>query len=205
MCEEFDNYDSYSELYADLVEHYYGDYEFVLDKSNLENLLYEGHYLGRVMDSDYTASIEITDEARDWLNGVVKQTKVVVPMIFDDWFKRQKISKYSLVSYVSGIANAPKSNPLETWIADNWETAVKAIIEGYQVEKTKRYYVSMKSLVHIDSFLNYYVTNKNFVFGSKPDSDTIQTRFEKAWLRENFEPFETLLDNGLIELIEVDD
>ena len=67
--------------------------------------------------------------------------KPVVPQFVADWIKEAKKEGYSIFG---AINKAPKGE-VEGWILQNVEIFAEAWVNGYTVEKEKRYRVSLKN------------------------------------------------------------
>ena len=53
------------------------------------------------------------------------------------------------------------------WIRDNSEVYARAWLDGYEVEKEKRYLVKAKSIGDLNNYLKYNTNQKNWYFGSR--------------------------------------
>ena len=84
--------------------------------------------------------------------GMVEREKVIVPQMVAEWIKKCKTFKSFAVSLSFALqpsvweANALSGECIE-WLTDaeNQETFARAWLDGYEVEKEKKYEVSIKA------------------------------------------------------------
>jgi len=131
--------------------------------------------------------------------------KVYVPKFYADWLKDRRDYSPAYLVYCLVTGREFLDEKIQNWLDNNLEIAIIAIINGYDIENPKKYYARMKYIQYYNSFLNYNPDNEVFTLNNTVEINAVQTKFDKDWLRDNFEPFETLLSNGLIELIEVNE
>lgn len=78
--------------------------------------------------------------------------KVVVPQIVADYIKYTKDAEWDLQEAMDDVAYEDNKD-LRKWFNNNIETFVRAWLDGYTVEKEKRYYVRLKG---VDENHNYF-------------------------------------------------
>lgn len=91
--------------------------------------------------------------------------KPVVPQFVADWIEECKNDDFHLFGAMEDISLNQKK--LDYWFRedDNMELFARAWLEGYEVEKEKRYKVRVKG-VHFNSGLIFDKTNKKWFFSS---------------------------------------
>lgn len=75
---------------------------------------------------------------------------------------------------------------LESWFSDwsNQETFARAWLDGYDVEKEKRYLVKIIGITDYNSYLNYRKAEKVWTIESKMEIDAIRTNHTRKELEE---------------------
>ena len=141
-----------------------------------------------------------------YIEGLVKQLdepqEVEIPMFVADFITEQK----KLGHMLSYSIDACMSDRVAEWYWDNSELFALSWVNGYTVEKEKRYKVKMKGIEEDNSHLKY---NKNlehwyfgslFIYNNDVDTRTYHTRkeLEEAGFGEVF-------DSPLFEVEEVEE
>lgn len=125
--------------------------------------------------------------------------KVVVPQFVADWIKVAK-PVYSLSGAM--VYGSPGVNKhLESW--DNQETFARAWLDGYEVEKEKRYLVKIKGAEEDTSILNYDTVRKIWFMNDETYSIFIKTHHTRKELEEA--NFGWVFDCPGIEIEEVEE
>lgn len=96
------------------------------------------------------------------MNKLDEPQKPVVPQFVADWIEQRKDEGWKL-SQMFLQANMEEKNG--RWIVDNQETFARAWLDGYEVEKEKRYLVKAKG-VYLNSCLVFEKKNKKWFFSS---------------------------------------
>ena len=80
------------------------------------------------------------------LEGAIKREKVVVPQFVADWIEECKDDDFHLFGAMEEISSNQKK--LDYWFRedDNMELFARAWLDGYEVEKEKRYLVKAKGM-----------------------------------------------------------
>lgn len=80
--------------------------------------------------------------------------KPVVPQFVADWIEECKNDDFHLFGTMEGISSNQKK--LDYWFRedDNMELFARAWLDGYEVEKEKRYYVRLKGVDENYNYLN---------------------------------------------------
>lgn len=105
--------------------------------------------------------------------------KQVVPQFVADFITEQKKLSHTL----SYSIDACMSDGVAEWYWDNSELFVRAWLDGYTVEKEKRYLVKMKGVDSRTNYLYYGVGSKTWLFKAK----LIDGNFRKSHTRKELE------------------
>ena len=110
------------------------------------------------------------------LEGAIKREKVVVPQFVADWIKYCKFTnvdlQYALIVgdvYFYNYANQKDFSKLKEFLEteNNQELFARAWLDGYTVEKEKRYRVKAKGVYHHSSVLKLDSITGRWFFGSE--------------------------------------
>lgn len=126
------------------------------------------------------------------VNGIIKKIeqldeskKVTVPQFVADWiFKAQLVERLSLRSAIkNGIINLyfKESQKVIEWLGndENQETFARAWLDGYDIEKEKRYRVKLKIL---NDYLNETETGLHFYNDYKNNKTFTKKELEESGL-----------------------
>ena len=131
---------------------------------------------------------KIIDLGRPCLDVVelVKQLdepgKVKVPQLVADWIKKydlreETLGKQSVFDVFDNLENDSKNGyykDVKRWIDDNRDLFARAWLDGYEVEKEKRYLVRIKGVEEDNAFLNYYAPRNEWFMDSGCDMKDIR-------------------------------
>lgn len=97
---------------------------------------------------------------REWILKSIEQLdepqKVTVPQIVADYIEYAKDCDWDLIDAMKGIGYEDCDDLLKWFYKDkNQETFARAWLDGYEVEKEKRYLVKMKNLRALFCYLAY--------------------------------------------------
>lgn len=76
---------------------------------------------------------------------------------------------YRVMYYILKESIADKK--IRNWVGDNIDTFARAWLDGYEIEKEKRYLVKMKNIQKSYNYLNYSKDKKMWVFSTKENLD----------------------------------
>lgn len=100
------------------------------------------------------------------------EEKVVIPEYMGKWLESAKREGYNIRG---AIEQAPKGK-IEDWLElENVDIFAEAWVNGYEVEKEKRYLVKIIGIKDYDSYLNYRKEEKVWTIESKMEVDAIRT------------------------------
>ncbi|WP_031575373.1 DUF1642 domain-containing protein [Streptococcus parasanguinis] len=136
----------------------------------------------------------------DQLKKMDEPQKVTIPQFVADWIEQRKDEGWKL-SQMFLQANLEKK--YGRWIIDNQETFARAWLDGYAVEKEKRYYVRLKN---VDENYNYLTCIKHLDAWALTEikrDKKFRTEHTKKQLEEG--GFGEVFDSQLFEVEEVEE
>ena len=107
---------------------------------------------------------------------------------------------YRVMYYIFKESIADKG--IRKWVADNIDTFARAWLDGYEVEKEKRYIVRVKGVEEDNAFLNYYAPRNEWFMDSSCDMKDIRAFHTRKELEEA--GFDWVFDCPGIEIEEVE-
>ena len=135
--------------------------------------------------------------------GMLERDKATIPQYIADKIEYCKESGdwdlFQAMDYCFNFREC--SSWLET--SDNQETFARAWIDGYEVEKEKRYLVKMKRINGYGKYLNKNLQSKEYFFASNNEIDEYRTKFTRKELEED--GFGWVFDCEGIEIEEVEE
>ena len=115
------------------------------------------------------------DSAREYHKALMHNFKdwqppkplVVVPQIVDDYIKTQKGNDFDRVGtlvygHYKAVDGYGEYSELNKWIAYNFDTFLEAIVNGYTVEKEKKYTLKHIDLSKLSTDDSLYLAHSNF-------------------------------------------
>ncbi|WP_247933840.1 DUF1642 domain-containing protein [Streptococcus gordonii] len=149
----------------------------------------------------YIAGLE---EAINIIEGFSDESqKPVVPQFVADWIeRRRKRGEYSLLDAMHLTA---QSEDFRKWImsSKHQEVFARAWLDGYEVEKEKRYRVSVKNVRTRQGTLNRSKKSGVFIFSNPEENNLYDTKFTRKELE--VAGFEWVFDCEGIEIEEVEE
>ena len=173
----------------------------------------EGYEQGKFEGAWVGEQLKDADKIRRELN------RPVVPQFVADWINNVKRNGlkhkntfgfyeeitpddnvYRVMYYIlkEGIA---KEN-VRKWVGDNPDIFARAWLDGYKIEKEKRYLVKMKNIQKSYNYLNYSKDKKMWVFSTKENLDFSKSYHTRKELEEA--GFGEVFNNPLFEVEEVE-
>lgn len=124
------------------------------------------------------------------VEGMVEREKVIVPQMVAEWIKKCKTFKSFAVSLSFALqpsvweANGLSHECIE-WLADaeNQETYARAWLDGYEIEKEKRYLVKLKGVFKGYEYLNFKF-GRVWTFSNEEENEEYRTCHTKKELEE---------------------
>ena len=136
----------------------------------------EGYEQGKFEGEWVGQQLKDADKIRQELN------KPVVPQIVADYIKYTKEADWDLQEAMDDVAYED-NNDLRKWFNNNIETFARAWLDGYTVEREKRYLVKIKGVDSRTNYLYYGVGSRTWLFKTK----LIDGNFRKSHTRKELE------------------
>jgi len=137
----------------------------------------------------------------DQLKKMDEPQKVTIPQFVADWIEQRKDEGWKLSQM---FLQANLEEKYGRWIVDNQETFARAWLDGYTVEKEKRYYVRFKGMESGDfNYLNFIKFQHAWVLSSLKIDKKFRTEHTKKQLEEA--GFGWVFDCEGIEIEEVEE
>ena len=143
---------------------------------NVKELIEKYEYLNH----NYFRRVDTSEILKD-LRQLDKPQKVVVPQFVADWIEECEEKEKTLLN---SLLYTPEG--VNSWVgnSDNQELFARAWIDGYEVEKEKRYLVKVKGMKRVNGCL---AINKKFAiwfFGTSGNSNNYRTHHTRKELEE---------------------
>lgn len=134
-----------------------------------------------------------------WIEQLEEPQKPVVPQFVADWIERSKQENRNLRNALNN-----GGEKMRLWFLDqeNYDLFARAWLDGYTVEKEKRYLVKMKDLETGFNFLNRHKRENYWLFSSKDESVTYEVHHTRKELEEA--GFGEVFNSPLFEIEEVE-
>ena len=138
----------------------------------------------------------------DLIEQLDEPQKPVVPQFVADWIEHTKKENYHIFGAIQATESDDK---LDDWIwsDDNMEVFARAWLDGYTVEKEKRYLVKIKGIDTNFSFLNRHRNENYWIFSSKDKNTLYQTHHTRKELEDA--DFGEVFNSPLFEVEEVEE
>lgn len=137
----------------------------------------------------------------DSIEQLDEPQKVTIPQFVADWIEQRKDEGWKLSQM---FLQANLEEKYGRWIVDNQETFARAWLDGYTVEKEKRYYVRFKGMESGDfNYLNFIKFQHAWVLSSLKIDKKFRTEHTKKQLEEA--GFGWVFDCEGIEIEEVEE
>ena len=151
----------------DILKELGDDYGSMKYRSGYEQGKLEGAWVGN--------QLKDADKIRQELN------KSVIPQFVADWIEKCKNEEKSLLKsllYTPGGVNSWVDN------SENQETFARAWLDGYEVEKEKRYIVKIKNIRKNGNTLKHDYSFNQFIFSYPEESILYKAKFTRKELEE---------------------
>ena len=137
------------------------------------------------------------------LDKLDEPQKVKVPQCVGDYIEHAKESEWDLEDLFEFVGDQ-ECGEIQEWFYDkcNQETLALAVINGYTIEKEKRYRVKIIGVKDYFSYLNYRKEENSWTVESKMEVDTIRTGHTRKELEEA--GFEWVFDCPGVEVEEIE-
>jgi hypothetical protein len=163
---------------------------------NDEKVYIEGYVVGFMADATGTrekqiqvSSGETVSIDESFIHKSITSEKVKIPQMVADWIDACKenlaIGLYTAMN-PDFLKQWNKSDKLISWSRkiSNQELFARAWLDGYTVEKEKRYIVRIKGVEENSAFLNYYAPRNEWHMNSSCDMKDIRAFHTRKELEE---------------------
>ena len=113
--------------------------------------------------------------------GVFEHEKVKIPQFVADWIEQCKAKRKRLLT---ALLYTPEK--VNSWVddPDNQKLFARAYLDGYEVEKEKRYLVRVKGVNGYGRYLNKSLLSKEYFFASNNEISGYRTKHTHKELEE---------------------
>lgn len=158
---------------------------------NKEKVFIEGHEVGFLVDTTgdrekkiQVASGEIVSIDERFIYKSIEREKVQIPQFVAkkiEYFKKTgDWDFFQAMDYLFG------KKEIREWLEDknNQETFARAWLDGYEVEKEKKFFVKIKCLREEYKYLNYFKSCREWLFSQKEETEEYRTTHTRKQLEE---------------------
>lgn len=128
--------------------------------------------------------------------------KLVVPQFVANYIEYTKVNEWDLQEAMDDVAYEDNKD-LRKWFNDNIETFARAWLDGYTIEKEKRYLVKIVGMDNINGYLSYNKKLKKWFFGIASESRPYRSKHTRKELEDA--GFGEVFNCPLFEIEEVQD
>lgn len=130
--------------------------------------------------------------------------KITIPQVVADWIewtKKEGLDLQDAMNLISGEEN----EKLLRWFyhESNQETFARAWLDGYEIEKEKRYIVKVKGVEESHKYLNHRISLDSWFFSGESEPLDFSVKHTRKELEEV--GFEEVFNSPLFEVKEVEE
>ena len=143
---------------------------------NVKELIEKYEYLNH----NYFRRVDTSEVLRD-LKQLDEPPKVTIPQFVADWIEECEEKEKTLLN---SLLYTPEG--VNSWVgnSDNQELFARAWIEGYEVEKEKRYLVKVKGMKRVNGCLAINKKLAIWFFGTSGNSNNYRTHHTRKQLED---------------------
>ena len=132
------------------------------------------------LNHSYFRRVDTSEVLRD-LKQLDEPQKVIIPQFVADWIEECKAKEKTLLN---SLLYTPEG--VNSWVgnSDNQETFALAWLNGYEVEKEKRYLVKVKGMKRVNGCLAINKKLAIWFFGTSGNSNNYRTHHTRKELEE---------------------
>jgi len=140
----------------------------------------------------------------DMIEQLDEPQKITIPQVVADWIewtKKDGLDLQDAMNLISGEEN----EKLLRWFyhESNQETFARAWLDGYEIEKEKRYIVKVKGVEESHKYLNHRISLDSWFFSGESEPLDFSVKHTRKELEEV--GFGGVFDNPMFEVEEVDE
>lgn len=107
--------------------------------------------------------------------------KVMIPRFIADWIVQAKEDGYN----IAGAINEAPRGAVDDWLElENVDIFAEAWVNGYEIEKEKRYLVKIRGFVECGDYFNYFVEAGHWAFSGPSNHPNVRTYHTRKELEE---------------------
>ena len=164
---------------------------------NKQELIEKYEYLNH----DCFRRVDVSEVLGD-LKKLDEPEKITIPQVAADWIKWTKAEGLDLQDAMNLIAGEENEKLLRWFYHEsNQETFARAWLDGYEVEKEKRYLVKMKGVSKHSNYLNYDSIDDEWYLTDDENGPVVSTYHTRKQLEEA--GFGEVFNSPLFEVEEV--
>ena len=107
--------------------------------------------------------------------------KVKIPQFVADWIEERRDMGWKLAQM---LLQADLNEQYGRWVVDNQDLFARAWLDGYEVEKEKRYIIKLKGVPDGAKFLKYAKVTQEWYFGMRRHYSDIEVSHTRKELEE---------------------
>ena len=159
-----------------------------------------------LLRNSYNFDVVATDGIISDLKRLDEPPKPVVPQFVAEWIdvckENSAIGLYTAIN-LDFLKQYNKSNELITWLRKhkNQDIFARAWLDGYEIEREKRYLVKMKGVVPGSMYLKHQIDANYWYFGADSEKECIAIKHTRKELKEA--GFNWVFDYSGVEVEEV--
>ena len=160
---------------------------------NKEKVFIEGYEVGFQIDTLRTrekiiqlVSGETVSIDENFIYKSIEQEKVTIPQFVADLLEFAKLNDWDLEDVFEDVRNEHSDTEISEWFYQkkNMDILARAWLDGYEVEKEKRYLVRIIGITDYNSYLNYHKEEDKWTIESRVEIDAIRTNHTRKELEE---------------------
>ena len=165
---------------------------------NVKELIEKYEYLNH----DCFRRVDTSEVLKD-LRQLDEPEKVVIPQFVADWIEKSKSNGWDLLASMCFTLTA-KNKQVTKWLhlGENVNIFARAWLDGYEIEKEKRYLVKVKGMKRVNGCLAINKKLAIWFFGTSGNSNNYRTHHTRKELEEA--DFGWVFDCEGIEIEEVE-
>jgi len=133
------------------------------------------------------------------IKSLDESEKIKIPQFVADWIEEKRDMGWKLAQM---LLQADLNEQYGRWVVDNQETFARAWLDGYEVEKEKKFFVKIKCLSEEYKYLNYFKSCREWLFSEKEETKEYRTAHTQKELEEA--GFSEVFNSPLFEVEEVE-
>ena len=166
---------------------------------NKQELIGKYEYLNH----NFFRRVDTSEVLRD-LKQLDEPERVTIPHIIAEYIEQKKDDDYHLLGAMIEI-RSHKNKKIDEWFEedDNMELFARAWLDGYEVEKEKRYLVTIKGVVSNFRVLKHNINEDTWYMSNKINYTDLKAYHTKKELEDA--GFGEVFDSSLFEVEEVEE